>query len=156
MIIRSEVFLDVGFLDEGYYTYFDDCDFCFNARKKGWSTWYVPTGCVIHLKGRSTGMKRKNPSRLPPYYFDARRRYFLKNYGRVYAALVDAAQITGLALWRVRVLLTGKEDTSPPNLLSDSIQHCVFAKGFRVNEVQNPAVLQKVPQLGMKPIFRRD
>ena len=33
MIIRREVFRDIGLLDEGYYTYFDDVDFCFNARK---------------------------------------------------------------------------------------------------------------------------
>ena len=58
MMIRKEVFRDVGFLDEGLYTYFDDCDFCFNARKAGWSTWYVPTGHVLHLKGQSTGVKR--------------------------------------------------------------------------------------------------
>ncbi len=140
MMIRREVFRDIGFLDEGYYTYFDDCDFCFNARKKGWSTWYVPAGHVVHLKGKSTGVKRTYPDRLPPYFFEARRRYFLKNRGPTYAALADAAQIAGLALWRARVMLTGKEDSSAPNLLGDSIRHSVFVTGFRVNEVRNPAL----------------
>jgi GT2 family glycosyltransferase len=140
MIIRKEVFRDVGFLDEGYYTYFDDCDFCFNARKKGWSTWYVPTGSVLHLKGQSTGVKRKDPGRLPHYYFEARRRYFLKNRGPVYSALADFGLISGLALWKLRVILTGKEDSSAPKYLSDSIRHSVFLKGFKVNKVQNPAL----------------
>ncbi len=35
MIIRREVFRDIGLLDEGYYTYYEDIDFCFNARKAG-------------------------------------------------------------------------------------------------------------------------
>jgi GT2 family glycosyltransferase len=140
MMIRREVFRDVGLLDEGYYTYFDDCDFCFNACKKGWPTWYVPTGHVVHLKGRSTGVKRQNPGRLPTYYFEARRRYFLKNHGAVYAAMADLAHIVGLALWRSRVFLTGKEDSSALNLLRDSIRHSVFVKGFKVERVKNPAL----------------
>ncbi len=143
MIIRKEVFLDVGFLDEGFYTYFDDCDFCFNARKAGWSTWYVPTGRVVHLVGQSTGFGRKKPSRLPSYFFEARRRYFLKNRGRAYAAMADAGHIAGLALWRARVMLTGKEDFSVPNLLRDSIRHSVFVAGFRENKVHNPALAQR-------------
>jgi GT2 family glycosyltransferase len=138
MIIRREVFRDTGFLDEGYFTYFDDCDFCFNARKAGWSTWYVPTGRVVHLIGQSTGFGRKKRSRLPAYYLEARRRYFLKNYGPAYAAMADAGLILGQALWRARVILTGKEDSSAPHLLCDSIQHSVFVKGLKVNEVRNP------------------
>jgi len=139
MIIRREVLEDIGLLDEGYYTYFDDIDFCFNARKKGWPTWYVPTSRVVHLVGQSTGVTSR-PKRFPPYLFEARRRYFLKNHGPLYAAMVDACMIIGLSLWRLRVLLTGKEDTTAPHLLGDSIQHSVFVKGFKLQDVQNPAL----------------
>jgi cellulose synthase/poly-beta-1,6-N-acetylglucosamine synthase-like glycosyltransferase len=41
MMVRSEVLKKVGLLDKGYFTYFDDIDFCFNAQKHGWPTWYV-------------------------------------------------------------------------------------------------------------------
>ena len=140
MIIRREVFQDIGLLDEGYYTYFDDIDFCFNARKKGWPTWYVPASRVVHLVGQSTGITSR-PKRFPPYLFEARRRYFLKNHSPLYAALVDACMIVGISLWRLRVLLTGKEDTTAPHLLGDSIRHSVFVKGFRLQDVQNPAIV---------------
>ena len=143
MMIRREVFRDIGFLDEGLYTYFDDCDFCFNAYKAQWSTWYVPIGTVLHLKGQSTGIKRESPNRFPAYYFQARRRYFLKNHGPVYAAMADAAQIFGQALWRLRVMLTQKEDTSAPHLLADAIRHSVFKTGFELKNVQNPALAQQ-------------
>jgi N-acetylglucosaminyl-diphospho-decaprenol L-rhamnosyltransferase len=142
MIIRREVFQDVGLLDEGYYTYFDDIDFCFNARKKGWSTWYVPASRVIHLVGQTTGVTKvtKKPKRLPSYVFEARRRYYLKNHSPVYAAAADAGRILGLALGRLRVMLPGKKDYSAPYLLRDSIRHSVFVTGFKLKEVKNPAL----------------
>lgn len=161
MMIRREVFEDIGLLDEGYYTYFDDIDFCFNARKRGWPTWYVPASRVIHLAGQSTqvtGVISKS-KRLPPYLFEARRRYFLKNHRPLYAATVDACAIMGMALWRLRVLLTRIEDNAPPHLLGDTIRHSVFARGFAVNEVENPALTASHPHRthsGVKPTGARD
>jgi GT2 family glycosyltransferase len=142
MIIRSEVFRDIGVLDQGYYTHYEDIDFCFNAHKAGWSVWYVPDSRVTHLVGQSTGLTVKSPKRFPPYYFCARRRYFLKNYGPIHAALADAGLICGLAIWRLRVLL-GKQDTMAPHLLCDSVRHSVFVTGFKLKDVKNPALSSK-------------
>jgi len=140
MIIRQQVFRDIGLLDEGYYTYFDDIDFCFNARQAGWPTWYVPTSHVVHLVGRTTGVTSKRPKRQPAYVFQARRRYFLKNHGPIYAAMADIGLIAGATLWRLRVMLTGKEDPTPPHFTRDSIRHSVFVTGFKLRDVRNPAL----------------
>lgn len=140
MIIRRKVLEDVGVLDEGYYTYFDDIDYCFNARKHGWPTWYVPSSRVVHLVGQTTGVEMKRPKRIPSYLLEARRRYFLKNHGPLYAALADAGMIVGLALNRLHVAFTGKVDNTAPRRLPDAIQHSVFLKGFRLKDVQNPAL----------------
>jgi N-acetylglucosaminyl-diphospho-decaprenol L-rhamnosyltransferase len=137
MMVRREVFEKIGLLDEGYFTYFDDIDFCFNAEKQGWPTWYVPASRVVHLVGQSTGVKN-TPKRLPSYVLDARRRYFLKNYGATYAMMADGGRITGLALSHLRNLLTGKQDSTPPHLLGDSIRHSVFLKGFKLTDVKLP------------------
>ncbi len=48
--------------------------------------------------------------------------------------------ILGLSLWRLRVLLTGKQDTTAPHVLADSIRHSVFAKGIKLQDVENPAL----------------
>jgi len=140
MIIRREVFEDIGVLDQGYYTHFEDVDFCFNAHKAGWAVWYVPDSRVTHLVGQSTGLTIANPKRrFPPYFFGARRRYFLKNHGPFHAALADAALICGLALWRLRVLF-GKQDMMAAHILYDSIRYSVFVTGFRLTDVKNPAL----------------
>ena len=47
----------IGLLDEGLYTYFDDVDICLRARRAGWETWYVPASKITHLEGASTGIK---------------------------------------------------------------------------------------------------
>ncbi len=140
MLIRRKVLDDVGVLDDGYYTYFDDIDYCFNARKHGWPTWYVPSSRVVHLVGQTTGVKISQPKRVPSYVLDARRRYLLKNHGPIYAALVDAGMIVGLSLNRLRALLTGNADNTAPHRLSDAIRHSVFLKGFSLSDVQNPAL----------------
>ena len=50
----------------------------------------------------------------PILFVHARRRYFLKNHGPLYAAMADLARIVGLALWRMRYLLTKKQDDTSP------------------------------------------
>jgi GT2 family glycosyltransferase len=141
LILRRTMLEEIGLLDEGLYTYFDDPDICLRARRAGWETWYVPESRVIHLGGASTGLTGKHQvQRRPPYWFQARRRYYLKNYGAWYAALVDAAFILGFALWRVRRRLQRKPDTDPPHMLIDSIRHSVFCTGLTVRAVENPAL----------------
>ena len=142
MLVRREVFQQVGLLDEDLYTYFDDIDLCLRARRAGWPTWYVPDSHVVHLMGQTTGITQrdKHPKRRPDYWFQARRHFWLKNYGAWRTALADAAWITGFALWRLRRRIQGRPDADPPKLLWDSIRHSVFITGFRRRPVENPAL----------------
>ncbi|HEY1685653.1 MAG TPA: glycosyltransferase family 2 protein [Tepidisphaeraceae bacterium] len=151
MIIRREVMEKIGTLDEGYFTYFDDIDYCLNARRAGYEVWYVTTSKVMHLEGASTQVKYSSDDKPLPrragYWFDARRRFFLKNYGAIYAALCDAAFITGLALWGIRRRIQRKRDEFPQSFLTDAIRHSVFLNGFKIPEVENPAM----PKTSVQP-----
>ena len=142
MIIRRDVFDDIGLLDEGFFTYFDDIDFCLNARRAGWPTWYVPQSRVVHLAGQTTGISAAQQARKrrARYWFQARRRYFLKNHGAIYAALADSAFITGFALWRLRRWFCRHKDTDPSHMLADAIRESVFVQGAQVRDVVNPSV----------------
>lgn len=46
---------DVGFLDEMYFAYHEDVDWCYRARKKGYRVVYVPTAILHHKGSGSTG-----------------------------------------------------------------------------------------------------
>lgn len=128
MIIRYEVFKDIGLLDEGYFMYCEEMDFCLQAKKAGWSCWYIPESKIIHLVGKSSGVNQndRNPSRRPKYWFDSRRRYFLKNYGWLYSALTDLAWLLSFSIWKVRKFIQRKPDRDPPYLLTDFFFNTVF------------------------------
>jgi GT2 family glycosyltransferase len=146
MIIRGEVFDAIGLLDEGYYTYFDDIDFCMQARKVGWATWYVPASRVIHLVGCTTRISdpaKGSMKRRPRYWYQARTRFFVKNYGPLYAAMADLAFLSGFAVWRVRRLIQRKPDPDPKHMLLDTILNSVFFTGFRLRDVENPAIVKQ-------------
>ena len=136
LLVRREVIEAVGPLDEGYFMYFEETDFCLAAQRAGFECWYVPASRVVHLVGQASGVTAKQTAqqpakRRPKYWFDSRKRYFVKNHGRLGAALADAAWIAGFAAWRLRVNLAGRRhDPDPPHMLADFIRHSVFVSGF--------------------------
>ncbi|MCL4215502.1 MAG: glycosyltransferase family 2 protein [Candidatus Hydrogenedentes bacterium] len=131
MIVRRAVFEDIGLMDEAFFLYFEEVDFCRRARDAGWPCWYVPESRVVHLVGASSEISdaRKHRKQRPRYWFDSRRRYFLKHHGFLYTALADAAWIKGFAFWRFRRWLQRKPDTDPPHLLGDFIRNSVWLRG---------------------------
>jgi N-acetylglucosaminyl-diphospho-decaprenol L-rhamnosyltransferase len=130
LMVRREVFESVGLLDERYFMYFEELDFCRQTWRSGWSCWYVPQSRVIHLVGQSSGINSKAAAkRLPQYWFDSRRHYFLKNHGWFYAAIVDAVWIVAFVLRKLRQALQGKPEKTPPKLLRDFWANSVFLKG---------------------------
>ncbi|MFO0961045.1 MAG: glycosyltransferase family 2 protein [Isosphaeraceae bacterium] len=143
LVLRSSMLREIGVLDDGLYPYFDDIDLCLRAKRAGWESWYVPASKVVHLEGRTTGIVGRTatrPKRRPAYWFQARRRFFLKNHGPAYTALADAAFLAGFALYRIRRRIQRKPDLDPEGFLGDSFRHSVFLTGFAVREVENPAL----------------
>jgi len=78
--IRRKVLEQVGPLDEGFFLYFEETEFCFRARRLRWSCWFVPGARVVHKEGSSTGV-RDITRRRPSYWFASRRRFFVKAHG---------------------------------------------------------------------------
>jgi GT2 family glycosyltransferase len=58
MILRRRVLEDVGLLDERFFMYFEDVDFCRRARAAGWLICYLPAVEVLHHSG---GSNRSTP-----------------------------------------------------------------------------------------------
>ncbi len=104
-LIRRDVFEQIGLLDENYYLYFDDVDFCWRARKAGWKVLYWPASRVVHLMGRSNPMESLAAQRKPRpgYYYESRARYFAKRGGRLHLWLAN------LAWWAGRTISWSRE-----------------------------------------------
>lgn len=129
MIVRKAVFDAIGLLDERYFMYYEEVDFCRRAGAAGWPCWYVPQSRVVHLVGQSSGVTNAKSSqkRRPAYWFRSRRRYFLTHCGRVKTFLADLLWTAAFAQWRVRRALLGRPDPDPTRLLSDFIRYNFFA-----------------------------
>lgn len=93
MMIRRQVFEQIGLLDEAFFLYFEEVDFFYRSAKLGWQTWYVPSAKVMHIEGASTGIK--SAKRRPQYWYDSRRRYFLKHYGLLGLMSADLLWVIG-------------------------------------------------------------
>ncbi len=82
MLIRRAVIDQIGYLDEVFFAYQEDADFCHRARQAGWQVFYVPQAQIIHF-GSMGG------SRVQPYrsiyewhrsYYLYYRKHLAKNY----------------------------------------------------------------------------
>jgi N-acetylglucosaminyl-diphospho-decaprenol L-rhamnosyltransferase len=58
MLCRTEAVRQVGLLDEGYWLYMEDLDWCRRFWEAGWKVLYEPAGTALHLKGGSSGGRR--------------------------------------------------------------------------------------------------
>ncbi|MBI4417979.1 MAG: glycosyltransferase [Ignavibacteriales bacterium] len=54
MMVRREAYEATGGLDESFFMYGEDLDWCYRIKKAGWNTYYVPSTRIIHYKGEST------------------------------------------------------------------------------------------------------
>jgi N-acetylglucosaminyl-diphospho-decaprenol L-rhamnosyltransferase len=124
MLVRNSVFTSIGLLDDAYFMYYEEVDFCHRALRAGWPCWFIPDASVVHLVGKSSGVFDPNRVRSPrpAYWFHSRRRYFRLNYGSVQSRLADVAWLIGLVLYRTRRAIDGRFDPDPTHLFRDFVK----------------------------------
>ncbi|SRR6266851_739411 len=127
MMIRKAVVDTIGGLDEGYFLYFEETDFCFRAKQNGFETWYVPNSRVMHIAGQSTKVTERDAKnkRLPPYWFESRRRFFVKTYGKWYAVLTDIAALISRMIGVLKRIVLRQTDRGIPYFISDLMRYSV-------------------------------
>ena len=108
MLCRREAVREVGLLDEGYWLYMEDLDWCHRFWDAGWKVFYEPAGTALHVKGGSSAGRRAPRQEIAfhrgmgRFYrrFDAPERNPLLNaavYAGIGAKLATSLAITKLA-----------------------------------------------------------
>ena len=77
LAVRREVVQQVGLLDENFFLYFEDNDWCLRMRQAGWRVIYEPRLRVTHLGGVSQPQRRVANQ----YYYQGLVRFYRKHYG---------------------------------------------------------------------------
>jgi N-acetylglucosaminyl-diphospho-decaprenol L-rhamnosyltransferase len=107
MLIRRPVIQRIGLLDERFFMYGEDLDWCLRARQAGWTVRYEPSIVVQHQHGAAS---RQRPVRTTFHFFRAMDLFYRKHYVHRYHPLVTGAVRTAiyaaLAISVCRTLLT--------------------------------------------------
>lgn len=112
VLVRHEIIEQVGLLDDAYFMYFEDIDYCRRVREAGWKVLYFPEPKIVHLNGGSSKVSAEGAllRRAPRYYYESRSRYFAKFYGRRGLWLANAFWYLGRCVSWPREL-AGREPT---------------------------------------------
>lgn len=82
LIIRRDTWQEVGPLDEGYFMYFEELDWCRRCRAAGWEVHYVPQAVILHHEAQSSDQV---PAARAIYFQRSKVRYFRKYHGAAWA-----------------------------------------------------------------------
>ncbi len=119
-MIRREAMEQIGYLDETFYMYGEDIDWCYRVKQAGWEVWYYPKTTILHYKGylsgKAGGKKKHNPR--PTWEFHRAMiifyyKHYLSKYPRIFTWLVQ------LAIWG-RYLLIARFKVYPGASFSGS------------------------------------
>jgi GT2 family glycosyltransferase len=98
MLVRREVLAQVGDMDEAYYMYSEETDWCYRIKRAGWKIYYLPDVAITHIGGAST---RQRSAEMVAQLNKSKIRFFAKHYGRWRAAQLR------LALWLIFAVREG-------------------------------------------------
>ncbi|MFN8499188.1 MAG: glycosyltransferase [Anaerolineae bacterium] len=107
ILARRAAIQEVGFLDEGFFMYAEEMDWCRRLTERGWSLFCVPSAQVTHYEAQSTRQFRQ---RMFVELWRSRLRLFDKHYGAAYQATLRATVWAGATVkaWRT----TGEEQAA--------------------------------------------
>jgi GT2 family glycosyltransferase len=127
-MVKKSCFEQLKGFDPFYFLYFEEVDLFLRAKKRGHTVKACPNSKIFHISGASTGINTKNtkPKRRPDYWFESRRHFYTKNFGRGYFTLADILFLISHSLWLARCKLQGKDSNTPPYLAKDIIRHSSF------------------------------
>jgi|JI10StandDraft_1071094.scaffolds.fasta_scaffold01415_28 GT2 family glycosyltransferase len=104
-LFRRELIADIGLLDERYFLYFEEIDFCLQAKKKGWKVIFFPFAEIMHIGGQSSlasnGKVSSSGKQLIKYRIKSEFRFYRKNFNLFYViatAFIEAS-------WHFLILL---------------------------------------------------
>ncbi|MFC1559535.1 glycosyltransferase family 2 protein [Candidatus Margulisiibacteriota bacterium] len=95
MVVRKEAIKKIGLLDEDYFMYGEDLDWCYRIKKAGWKIYYQPQAEIVHYGGRTS---RQNSYKNIYEFHKAMRLFYRKHYAGRRPRLVNWGVYLGIWL----------------------------------------------------------
>lgn len=102
MMVRSEVVHSVGLLDEDFFMYGEDIDWCYRIKASNWRILYYSGAEIVHFKGSSS---QKNEVKLTVEFYKAMYIFYNKHYRSQYPWIITFITYLGIgAICGMRIL----------------------------------------------------
>ncbi|MEK3725851.1 glycosyltransferase family 2 protein [Paenibacillus sp. FSL H8-0034] len=95
MMVRKQVMDQVGMLDEEFFMYGEDIDWCYRIKQGGWQIHYYPYTQIVHHKGASS---RRKPFKIIYEFHRAMYLFHRKHYRQKYNFVVNSLVYLGITL----------------------------------------------------------
>lgn len=104
--LNAKMIAEIGSLDEGYFLYFEDTEYCLRATRAGWSIQPCLDAVAIHYQGGSGPVTELQEARkrMPAYYYASRTRFFYQAYGGFGLLCANLAWYLGRVIAQLRRL----------------------------------------------------
>jgi GT2 family glycosyltransferase len=103
MVVKREVIEKVGMMDEDYYLYGDDLDWCYRIKSAGWKVVYFPETKIIHYGGK--GGTGKKPYFNIYHFYRSAFIFYKKHLARKYFFLINWLVYLGIFLRFLMVII---------------------------------------------------
>lgn len=93
MLVPRKVIDEVGMLDEDFFMYGEDIDWCYRIKNAGYQIMYYPEARIFHHK-KASGIGKRNPRVIEAFY-DSMIIFYKKHYQNKYSKLTYWCVVTG-------------------------------------------------------------
>jgi hypothetical protein len=101
LLIRRAVVDQIGLLDERFFIYGEDVDWCVRAKQAGWKVIYHPEAEILHYKGGCSANSRRTAYEFYRAMYLFHRKHFAKNHSPVTNLLIcTGIVIRAMFSWR--------------------------------------------------------
>jgi hypothetical protein len=116
LLVRRKAIDEVGMLDEGFWFFLEETDWCYRMHKKGWEVHYVRDAECLHVGGASAkalGLAAR------AHFWRGLIRFFAKHYGQDRATILKKLLLVRM---RAKMLISSRERKEQLRLLTREIQ----------------------------------
>lgn len=114
LMFRKNLIDQIGLLDERFFVYTEEVDWCYRTKKAGRNIYYTPVGEVTHLEGKSTGVEGQNAGQQNIKMFvelhNTKCQFLDKHYSKPKALIIKLIMLIGVLLrtifWGTLALIT--------------------------------------------------
>ena len=102
LLVRHSALAEIGDLDESFFMYVEDLEWCHRIRQRGWEVWFTPEAVVVHV-GNASGKEKYGGTRSAVWIANTNR-FYRRHHSAANTLAYRLVNAAGALLAAVRAL----------------------------------------------------